>query len=334
MLTTTLYHQTDAFTQLAAEWDNLAGRSMTDTPFQSLAYQQAWWRHLGPGNLYTIAVRRGDGELIAIVPFYQIDGVLYFNGCTEETDYLDLITPAEHAPAAWTAVFDCLTSDAFPAWSALDLCNVPAASPTNQLLPLLAQSRGFLFSSEIHDVCPIIPLPASFESYLEGCLDKKQRHEIRRKLRRAEGEGLTVTRVERPAELELAIDQFLALLQKSTPQKAAWLNDGRRAVFHEVAQAAMQAGTLQLMFAQKDGQNAAALFNFDYKDRIWVYNSGQDPEAFGWLSPGVVLTTRAIEQAIGNGRHLFDFLRGNESYKYRFGAHDTTVHRLHVKRET
>jgi CelD/BcsL family acetyltransferase involved in cellulose biosynthesis len=334
MLTTTLYHQTDAFTQLAAEWDNLAGRSMTNTPFQSLAYQRAWWQHLGPGNLYTVAVRSGDGDLLAIAPFYQIDGVLYFNGCTEETDYLDLITPAEHAEFAWKAVFDYLTSDAFPAWSALDLCNVPAASPTHQLLPLLAQSRGFLFSSEVHDVCPIIPLPDSFESYLEGCLDKKQRHEIRRKLRRAEGEGLTVTMVERPEELEAAMEQFLALLQKSTPQKAAWLNDGRRAVFHEVAQAAMAAGTLQLMFAQKDGQNAAALFNFDYNGRIWVYNSGQDPEAFGWLSPGVVLTTRAIERAIENGRPIFDFLRGNETYKYRFGAQDTTVHRLQVKRET
>ena len=332
MLNTTLFHGTEAFEQLAAEWDNLAGRSMTDTPFQSLAYQRAWWQHLGPGNLYTIALRHPDGELIAVAPFYQIDGVLYFNGCTEETDYLDLITPAEHAQEAWAAVFDYLTSPAFPEWTGLDLCNIPAASPTHQLLPLLAQSRGMAFSTTIHDVCPIIPLASTFDEYLENCLDKKQRHEIRRKLRRAEGEDLQTTVVQRPEELDQAMEHFFVLLQKSTPEKEAWLNDGRRAVFREVARAALEAGTLQLMFAHKDGQNAAALFNFDYKGRIWVYNSGQNPEAFGWLSPGVILTTRAIELAIANGRHTFDFLRGNETYKYRFGAHDTTVHRLQVQR--
>jgi CelD/BcsL family acetyltransferase involved in cellulose biosynthesis len=91
-------------------------------------------------------------------------------------------------------------------------------------------------------------------------------------------------------------------------------------------------GLLQLLFLQVQGKKAAALYNFDYKGRIWVYNSGFNIVEFGYLSPGVVLTARAIENAIGLGRRQFDFLRGNEAYKYRFGAQDTTIHDLQIMR--
>ncbi len=322
----------DAFVRLGDEWDALAGRGMTDTPFQTWAYQRAWWRHLGPGDLHTIAVRRETGGLAGIASLYVVDGVIYFNGCVEETDYLDLIAPAADAAAVWAAVMDCLHSEAFPAWQGMDLCNVPAESPTRTILPQLAASRGLSFSTQVHEVCPVIELPDSFDAYLES-LDKKQRHELRRKLRRAEGAEVDVYTVGVNADLTAEVDDFLALLQKSTPEKQAWLNEARRAVFQEAAAAGMAANTLQLLFLSIEGQKAAALFNFAYKNRIWVYNSGLDPNNFSWLSAGVVLTARAIEQAIAQGFSTFDFLRGSEEYKYRFGAKDTLIYRLHVQRD-
>jgi hypothetical protein len=332
---TQLIHGERAFTGLAQEWDELASRGMTDTPFQSWSYQYAWWRHLQPSNatLHTITVCNDEDKLSAIGCFYLIDGILYFNGCTEETDYLDLISPGEAAEAAWETVIDCLCSPGFPYWTALDLCNVPAVSPTRSILPQIAQRRGFSFNERIHEVCPVIKLPATFDDYLAN-LDKKQRHEIRRKLRRADGADATITMVGPTDDVSQAVDDFLELLQKSTFEKREWLNEGRRAVFHETAKAAQANGTLQLLFIEIQGQKAAVLFNFDYRNRIWVYNSGLDPAAFGNLSLGVVLTAKAIEMAINKGRSVFDFLRGSETYKYRFGAEDTTVYRLRVERET
>jgi CelD/BcsL family acetyltransferase involved in cellulose biosynthesis len=134
-------------------------------------------------------------------------------------------------------------------------------------------------------------------------------------------------------DVETAVTDFLDLLQKSTFEKRDWLNDGRRAVFYDAARAAHQAGTLQLIFMEVRGKKAAALFNFDYNGRIWVYNSGLDPALFGALSLGVVITAKAIEYAVENGRTTFDFLRGNETYKYRFGAVDTRIYRLHLERD-
>ena len=305
-----------AFAELADEWDDLAGQGMTDSPFQSLAYQRAWWNHLQPegSELLTVATRDEAGRLIGIGCFFTSGGRLHFNGCIEETDYLDLIAPAEHAEAVWRATLDCLGTLGQSSCQGLELCNIPAASPSRAILPRLAPQLNLTFAEQIAEVCPIIPLPVTFEEYLET-LDSKQRRELSRKLRRAEAADVVTTDVSDAADIDAEVDSFLELLQKSTFDKRDWLNEGRRALFHDVARSAQTAGTLQLLFTAVEGRRAAALFNFNYKDRIWVYNSGLDPSAFAALSPGVVLTATAIERAIGLGCREFDFLRGSEEYK-------------------
>lgn len=318
----------------AAEWDALAVQGMTDTPFQRYAYQKAWWTHLGPGELYTIIVREDDtGKLTGIAPFYIQNGVVQFNGSKEETDYLDIIAAEQNAEAVWTAVFDCLCSSDFPTWQSVDLHCLPAASPSLEIVPRLVASRGFILSQNgVCEVCPVIPLEGSFEDYLMN-IDKKQRHEIRRKLRRADGADATLEIIGPDDDLHAAVDEFLELLQKSSPDKEEWLSEGRTAVFHEVAEAAMQAEMLQLMFMRINGERCAALFNFIYNGRTWVYNSGLDMSKHSHLSLGVVLTSYAIEYAAERGFQTFDFLRGDETYKYRFGAQDTEIYQLTIQKE-
>ena len=319
------------FKSLASEWDSLVDRAMTATPFQKLGYQKAWWTHLGPGELYTIVLRDPAQNLCAVCCLYLLEDILYFNGCVEETDYLDLIVPEHAARQAWTLVFDTLESDQFPRWQGLSLCNIPEQSPSREILADLARARGYTVQSRVQDVCPIILLPDTFDDYLMA-LDKKQRHEIRRKIRRASAASTELHVVASDETLDSAVEDFLRLLQLSTTEKEGWLNEGRRRVFHEVAAEAQDQGNLQLLFLRQGTRNIAALFNFDYKGRIWVYNSGMDIVEFGKLSPGVVLTAAAIELAIEAGRHTFDFLRGDEEYKYRFGARDTHIYHLQLDR--
>ncbi len=321
---------TDAFEQLSAEWDTLAGNGITDTPFQTVAYQKGWFDHLGEGELHTVAVY-DDTALIGIGCFNLRGDTLVFNASKEETDYLDIIASAEHASVVWDAIFDCLCSSQAMSWNSIDLYNIPAESPSRELVANIADSRGFSFAEEVAEVCPIIPLPETFDDYLAG-IDKKQRHEIRRKMRRATGAEAEVRIVNQDDDLEVEVNAFLELLQKSTPDKRAWLNQPRTDAFQAIARAALDAGTLQLMFIEVGEQRAAGLFNFDYKGRTWVYNSGLDPDVFGRLSLGVTLSSKAIEKAIELGNSSFDFLRGDEQYKYRFGAKDTEIFRLTVTR--
>lgn len=319
------------FEEFADQWDALAQQSSTNTPFQTVSYQSSWWRHLQPegSSLHSVVVYEDDA-LIGIACFYKLEDTLLFNGSVEETDYLDVIASAEKGEAVWTAVFDCLCSPSAPSWSALDLYNIPEASPSRSLLKQEAEKRGFFHEDEVIEVCPVIQLPDSFDAYLDQ-IDSKQRREISRKLRKANAADAKLTIVGPEDDIETAVSEFLDLLQKSTFEKEEWLNDGRRALFLDTARAAQKDGTLQLMFIEVEDEKAAALFNFDYDGRIWVYNSGLDPSAFGYLSIGVVMTAKAIEWAAENGRSSFDFLRGNETYKYRFGAEDTQIYRHIIK---
>ncbi len=322
----------EAFVELAGEWDDLARGGMSDTPFQYYAYQKSWWKHLGKGEGMALAARDGAGALQGIAPFYLYDETLFLNGAVEESDYLDIIAASEAAEAVWKAILIFLNGKEAPKWQHIELSNVPAASPTRQFVPQIAEQIGYRCEMEIQEVCPVISLPANFDDYLSG-LGKRSRHETRRKLRRAKGAEAEMVTVQPTDDLTAEVDAFLTLLKQSTPEKRAWLNAGRQALFQDVAKWAQDAGMLQLQFLEIEGEKASALFNFVYRNRVWVYNSGLDSERFGWLGAGSALTAMSIEENINAGISEYDFLRGNEGYKYDFGAEDSLVYRLRISRK-
>jgi CelD/BcsL family acetyltransferase involved in cellulose biosynthesis len=269
---------------------------------------------------------------VGIVPLFRTQtdnglSVLSVVGCRDVSDYLDLIVEQGQESAVFDALLDYL-EEAPSSWDVLDLCNIPQQSATPVRLRESAEDRGYQTLVEVEDVCPIIALPPTWDDYLM-LLDKKQRHEVRRKLRRADGRADTRFVIVGPEhDLQSEMEAFIELHQKSAPDKDAFMDPQMQDFFLDVAQVLHTQGWLQLAFIEMDGQKAASLFNIDYGDAILVYNSGYDPFEFRHLSPGIIVTARCIEHAITLGRSKFDFLRGDEVYKYRFGAQDTTIRRL------
>ena len=331
-----------AFDTLADEWTALLRRSATDVPFLTPSYQRAWWRHLAdvetrqtPPCLCLVTVRDG-AELVGIVPLCQADRpegpILQWVGCVEVSDYLDAVVAAGREAEVWAAALNGLTDPATPEWKRMDLCNVPADSPTLQVLPALARQRGWTVETEVQEVCPVIPLPSTWEEYLTS-LDGKDRHELRRKLRRAEAlEGLRWYIVGPQHDLEAEMEDFLTLMARSTRAKAEFLTPPMRAFFRELARAAFAEGWLQLAFLEWDGRKLAAYLNFVYRNRVLVYNSGLDWRADPGIGAGIVLSAFLIRHAIAEGREAYDFLRGSEDYKYRLGGKDVPVYRIGVDR--
>jgi CelD/BcsL family acetyltransferase involved in cellulose biosynthesis len=248
------------------------------------------------------------------------------------SDYLDLIIEVGQEEIVYEALLDYLENERVD-WDLVDICNIPQDSLTHVRLQELAMARGYQTLVEVEDVCPIIDLPATWDEYLMT-LDKKQRHEVRRKLRKADNEADTrFVLVGQDHDLRAEMQSFIELHQQSTPDKDQFMDPQMQEFFFDVAQVLQERGWLQLAFVEMDGNKAASLLNFDYGDDILVYNSGYDPAQYRNLSPGIVVTARSIEQAISLGRKRFDFLRGDEVYKYRFGAKDTLVRRLLIAKQ-
>jgi CelD/BcsL family acetyltransferase involved in cellulose biosynthesis len=220
-------------------------------------------------------------------------------------------------------------------WQVLDLYNLPEDSPSLPALQAAAEGCGCRFTQERLQACPVITLPGDWETYLSG-VDKKQRHEIRRKMRRAEEATpparwyIASSETIPESDLDAEMDAFMALMAMD-PEKERFLTEAMRKQMYLAAHAAYRNGWLQLAFMEVDGQKAAGYLNFDYADRIWVYNSGLSFE-YRELSPGWVLLGHLLKWANENKRRTFDFMRGDEDYKFRFGGVARYVARALIER--
>ena len=324
-------------TEIKKEWNQLLSKSVNDVPFLRFEYLANWWQTRGGGEwpqeaeLAILAAREGT-EFIGIAPLFitEKEGVkkLMLLGSIEISDFLDLIVSADHGHTFVDSLLSFITDQLVPLGiHSVDLYNLLEDSPTVQHLSESAKAAGFEVSKTVLQQAPCITLPGDWELYLES-IDKKQRHEIRRKMRRAaEADAkVEVYYTTEPARVEADIQAFLGLMEQD-PEKAAFLTPAMRKQFLISVQTAFELGWLQLAFLTVDGEKAAAYLNFDYENRIWVYNSGLD-RRFMEYSPGWVLLGHLLMWANENKRSAFDFMRGNEDYKYKFGAVDRFVCRV------
>lgn len=324
-------HDTPAvFEALGPAWNVLLQRSAANTVFLTREFQATWWRELGDGLLRVLEFRSEGGELLGLAPlFVQRDAFgqarAQVVACKEVADYVDVIFARGSEEACLAAMLEALEDETFwgGAKGELTLCNVPEASPTLALLPQLAEARGWNYAVTVEDVCPWIALPDQFEGWL-GMLDGKERRETQRKLRRASEDCRMVVTADAD-RLDADMDEFLRLMKASTHAKSDFMTPRMERYFRAIARAMFEAGWLELAFLEVEGERAAAYLNFVYDNATLVYNSGLDPTRYAYLAPGVVLVAKLIERAIAAGRTRFDFLQGNEEYKYRLGGRDSRV---------
>lgn len=346
LLLTTAYGphvQPTGFEVLAAEWNDLVARTRFNSIFLTHEWQTTWWAALGQGDLWIVAFRCPQSKaLVGIAPLFLHTvesganaGKRQFNlvGCIEVSDYLDIITDRDREQEVYAALLAWLHGPDAPTWDILEICNLPEASRTYQLLPELAAAYRLDAAVFQEDTAPQFTLPLRYEEYLHTHVDKKQRHEIRRKQRRAEREATIGFHLVGPEHvLEAEVDDFIALQRASRADKADFMTPQMRRFFLAIARRMLEAGYLRLFFLTIDGDKAATLFAFEYDRRFWLYNSGYDPDAHAQLSPGWVLLSYTIQYAIATGCQVFDFMQGDEEYKYRFGATDYKVMRVTLRK--
>jgi CelD/BcsL family acetyltransferase involved in cellulose biosynthesis len=319
------------------EWNTLVEQGISDVPFLRHEYLSQWWSTLGGGEwkdaeLVLISAREND-QLIGIAPLFkaEYDGrsALLLIGSIEISDYLDLIVRLDDLPRFLSGLMDFLAQSSTYRGLPFDWYNLSDSSPTRAALKAESERRGLTYREEIYRPTPRIALTGSFDDYLSR-IEKKQRHEIRRKMRRATESEVPVKFyvVEDAGTLESEIDGFFQLMEHDS-SKANFLTPSMREQMRSMIRTAFDHGYLWLAFLTVDGVKAAVALNFDYKNKLWGYNSGVSRE-FMELSPGWVLLGHQLQWACEHGRDEFDFMRGDEEYKYRFGAVNQYVMRAVV----
>jgi len=283
---------------------------------------ETWWKEFGAqGDLYLCAVRE-RGVVIGIAPLLFRDEGAFFIGSDDVCDYLDFVV----VPGRERDFFNILLDDL--SGKGLSLLNLRPLRPNSTVLTHLvgiARERGYEVSSAVEDVSLELDLPPTWEEYL-GMLSRKQRHEVRRKLRRMREAGeVNYRTIEDTRNVPDALDIFLELFRKGKAEKAFFMNTERDSFFRSMAKAMAQAKLLRLGILELKALPIAAVMCFDYNNTIYLYNSSYDPQ-FGSLSVGVISKIFSIKESIERGRGTFDFLKGAEDYKYRLGGKEIPLH--------
>ncbi|NDJ77864.1 MAG: GNAT family N-acetyltransferase [Chloroflexi bacterium] len=337
-----LYKSEAVFSDLREEWNALLADSLADQIFLTFEWQTCWWSAYQPGDLWVVVVRDEETNRVdGVAPWFirtEDDGEVIVRaiGCVDVTDYLEVIARQGQEPAVFAALADFLMDQMGPSGQQVDLvqlCNIPEESQTFALMPSTFERKGLAVEIELQEVCPVVRLPETWPDYVAS-LDKKDRHELRRKLRRAgNGNGGVDWYVVGPDHnLEEEMARFLELMAASSSEKAEFLQEPENVAFFRSVMPELAAQEwLQLAFLTVRNEPVAAYLNFEYANRVLVYNSGHNAADFGHLSPGIVLLGRLIEHAINNERAEFDFLRGDEPYKYQMGGQNRSVYQLKIR---
>ncbi|MFH1169867.1 MAG: GNAT family N-acetyltransferase [Chloroflexota bacterium] len=316
----------ESFNSLTSYWKNPECNLKWDSVFVLPAWLEVWWREFEPRSELYLGVVRQQADIIGIAPLQLTDGKAAFIGDTDVCDYMDFIVAPGREEELFAAVLEDLKKKGV---SRLELEHVRPDSSVVTHLAEVAKGRGFAVDCRQTAVSFEMGLPSTWDEYL-GQLDTKQRHELRRKLRRLLGAGQVAYRcVDGGGDPDALMGSFLKLFALSREEKARFMNARMEGFFRKLAAAMAGIGLLRFGVLELDALPVAMIMGFDYHDTVYLYNSAYDPEHIA-LSVGLLSKAFGIRESIQSGRKKWDFLKGDEAYKRHIGGTEVPLYKCQV----
>jgi len=320
-----------SFQDIESEWESVLQDSPADTLFLTPQWQKVWWDTFGDGRTmcgfsYPFPDGASGNGAAAIASLAKSGDTVAFMGSQDTFDYNDFPIRPGHEEGFYKALLECMEEQDC---RMLRLDSLRESSPTLELFPEMARGQGYTVDIEQEDVTSGIDLPGTWDEYL-GLLNKKDRHELRRKLRRMDSQtDWKWYSISEPAQVKERLSEFITLMRQSRTDKDEFMTPERERFFYNITQRMAELGQLQLYFLDMDGSSVATSLCFDYGGSRLLYNSGYDPE-YGYFSVGLLLNAMCLKDAIDRGIAYFDFLRGPEPYKAHLGGQQRSLYQMVV----
>ncbi len=335
------------FYRLRDRWDGLLDGWGAGGIFQRWDWLRLWLRTYGAGQGPLVGLAHQDGELIGIAPFYRSHKKVTAIGPVLRSirmlgdgllcpDHLVLpVAPGKEALFGRALAAELLART--HEWDRIELRDLLAEHPAWRAFEAafrLASPLNLVVRERTH--CPYLPLPATFEQYLAEC-GSKTRDTIRYRTHRLE--RAFEIRIERPmtrAQVDTLMERLEVLHASSWNKRdrPGVFADARFRLFHRLyARRAFRAGRLWLLAMSADGREVAISLGFVNAGVAQGYQLGHDPELSEY-GIGAQMVVRCIQQAIEDGSHELDFLRGAGAYKFRLTTRERRGHDLIVHRDT
>jgi CelD/BcsL family acetyltransferase involved in cellulose biosynthesis len=340
----------EEFTRLRADWDAVYAADPEAEYYLSWTWLSNWLA--SPRIRWLILAAKSDAGADRYVAFFPLrmrtrmnkDGSVFREFATAGSriaDYTGYICLPEHASEVTSAFARQLKA---MSWSRLVLDSVGLSESRLNLFLSLFPKRDFDIVAQRavnsdgvdNSICPRVTLPDSFDRYLDEQLGPSTRQKVRRFLRKLEepdGRFRITHATDETLERDLGILGDL-WRDKWGPRKGHRTGPIIR-VLQKVLRFCHREGAL-FMPVLWDGETplgALGILLDEQKRAMLFLVSGLDTSRNN-PAPGVLLHAYAIRHAIRNGYVTYDFLRGNEPYKYMFGPQERRLANLEIRRRS
>ena len=318
---------TESFDSVVSSWNELRHCLKWNSPFVLPTWLKVWWQEFGAGAELYLSALREKGAVVGIAPLLVNKETASFIGSADVCDYLDFVIIPRREQDFFNVLLDDLKEKDI---NQLDLSSLRPDSTVLTHLVSIAQNRGYEVLCHPEDVSLELNLPSTWEDYL-AILNKKQRHEVRRKLRRLREAGNVDYCYVKVSHDEVGdfTDTFLKLFSLSREEKANFMTPKMESFFRSLAKAMAEIKLLRLGILHLDKLPVAMTMGFDYNDSHYLYNNAYDPQ-FNYLSVGLLCKVLCIKESIEKGKKKWDFLKGGEPYKYQLGGQEIPLYRCQI----
>jgi CelD/BcsL family acetyltransferase involved in cellulose biosynthesis len=326
------------FQSLRDEWNDVLARSAANNIFLTWEWVSTWWELYGAGaTLHVLTARDSDGTLLGIAPLQRrrrgLSGlggvdVLEFIGYGGDVtpEQLDFIVQSGAEAVVAPAFVAHINADR--SVGGADLRPFAATTPNLPYVERGLREAGGPLRAVPDSICPVLPLPATKAAFMES-RSKNYRKKMKEYQRRcARDLGAQARLSATPAELETDMGALVALHRKRWESRTRAFRSTAYVEFHRrLAARLFDKGWVRMFALDSPSGPLAMLYCFSYAGRFSFYQAGRDPE-HSKHRVGLVLMHHAIEQAIDEHAQVFDFLRGEEDYKYMWADGDVRAVRL------
>jgi CelD/BcsL family acetyltransferase involved in cellulose biosynthesis len=303
--------------------DDTAQKLQWSSVFTLPSWLQTWWYIFGVESEMFLRTVSRNGDTIGIAPLMKKENTAFFLGSTDVCDYMDFVVVPGMETDFFHKLMDELKKDGIVR---LDLAHVRPDSTVVKHLQPLAESNGYQVKLTYEETSLETELPREWDEYLAS-LSGKQRHEVRRKLRRLNEAGLVEYQFNGDIKsVSRTMDIFLEMFKNCREDKAEFLTERMEAFFRLLADNLFEIGLLRFGILKLDSKMIATIMCFDYHNCIYLYNSAYNP-GYNHLSAGLLSKVLAIQESIHQGKKCFDFLKGSEPYKYHLGGREVALYR-------
>ena len=316
---------------LEPEWEGLLNDPGQRNVFLTWEWISTWLPCFGDDCSLRFVTARTSNEraLLGIAPLaiyahqsrrFLTLKVLSFVGRELAPDHVDFLIRTGHEKRVAATFLDWILNSR-EHWDFLMLDGLSASSP---LVPLLESGPAMRWHHTHESRCPFLSLPGDFSTWMSG-LSKKRRYKIRnsrRQLESAYPEQVCIRRVSTGAELVPALATLVQLHQsvRDSHHTGNAFRSEKLVSFHRrLCTCFLDKGWLRLYLLSAGETDIAAVYCFHYRGIVSFYSTGYHGD-FSEFSPGMLLLVHAIRESIEAGATTFDFLRGDEPYKYFYAG--------------